>query len=155
MTIRRYKSQDAHHISGIFDRSVREIGPAFYSSAQVEAWAGLAPSPSQIHIKCTDGRAFLVAVDEEDLPVAFGDIESDGHIDVLYCSPESAGRGITSSLYDELEKVAANRRLPRIYVEASEAAKPLFTKKGFQVQARRELSIGDVPIHNYAMEKIL
>lgn len=155
MKIREYKSQDAQAISEIFDRSIRIIGPSFYSAEQVEAWVSITPTPDQIHISSTDGRTMLVAVNEADYPVAFGDLEGNGHIDVLYCAPEAAGRGIMSSLYNTLEKIAANRNFKRLYVEASEAAKPLFEKKGFQIQARRELSIGKISIHNYAMEKVL
>lgn len=155
MNIRRYRTFDAPALSEIFNRSVRAIGPAFYSAEQVEAWASISPTPDQIHVRCTDGRTMLIAVNEADHPLAFGDIEGNGHIDVLYCSPEVAGKGIMSALYDALENIAINRKLPRLFVEASEAAKPLFEKKGFQMRARRELSIGQIPIHNYAMEKIL
>lgn len=32
-----------------------------------------------------------MAVDDEDQPLAFGDLEHDGHIGYLYCAPEAAG----------------------------------------------------------------
>ncbi len=155
MNIRRYRTFDAPALSEIFVSSVRALGPAFYSAEQVDAWASISPTADQIHIRCTDGRTMLIAVNDADHPLAFGDIEGDGHIDVLYCSPEMAGKGIMSALYDALEDIAIKRKLNRLFVEASEAAKPLFEKKGFQVRARRELSIGNVAIHNYAMEKML
>lgn len=88
--MRRYRSEDATILADIYRRSVHAIGPADYSAAQVEAWASLAPSPERIDTLYTDGRTALVAVDGGDLPVAFGDIEADGHIGMLYCTPEAA-----------------------------------------------------------------
>ena len=50
---------------------------------QVEAWAALGPSAAQIGARSRDGRTTLVAVDERDRPVVFGDLEQDGHIGYL------------------------------------------------------------------------
>jgi putative acetyltransferase len=65
------------------------------------------------------------------------------------------GTGVASALYDELEGIARERGLIRLHSEASEAARRLFLKKGFVVTARRQFDISGVPIHNYAMEKVL
>ena len=54
--------------------------PRDYAEDQVEAWAALAPSAAQIETRAADGRTTLVAVDDEDRPLAFGDLEHDGHI---------------------------------------------------------------------------
>jgi hypothetical protein len=50
---------------------------------------------------------------------------------------------------------AIEARLARIYMEASEAARRFFLRRGFEVLERRDLLIGEVPIHNFAMEKRL
>lgn len=152
--MRRYRSEDATILADIYRRSVHAIGPADYSAAQVEAWASLAPSPERIDTLYTDGRTALVAVDGGDLPVAFGDIEADGHIGMLYCTPEAAGTGVAAALCDALELAARRSRLGRIHVEASEAARRFFLKRGFIEISRRDFSIGEVTIQNYAMEKL-
>jgi putative acetyltransferase len=155
MHIRRYLAKDAAELSGIFRRAVRAIAPKDYSPTQVEAWASRAPSAEGIHALYSDGRTALIATDDGDRPIAFVDVEADGHINMLYCAPEAAGAGIASALYDRIEEELRRRRVSRAYVEASEAARRFFLKKGFAIVARRELSIGEVPIHNYAMEKAL
>lgn len=155
MHIRSYQTKDAADLPGIFRRAVEVIGPQDYSTAQVEAWLSRAPSAERIHALYTDGRTALVATGDHDRPVAFGDVEADGHIDMLYCAPEAAGSGIVSALYDRIELEMRRRRVGRVYVEASEAARRFFLKKGFAVVARREFPIGGVPIHNFAMEKEL
>jgi len=151
--IRAYAASDAAALAEVFRRSVTGIGPRDYSAAQVLAWASRTPSPQAINARYTDGRTALVATDDADQPIAFGDLEQDGHVDFMYCAPEAAGRGVASALYDQLEAAARAGGLTRIYTEASEAARRLFERKGFVVTARRDLIVAGTHIHNFAMEK--
>ncbi|PWC85191.1 acetyltransferase [Azospirillum sp. TSH100] len=155
MRIRDYRPSDAPLLAALYARSVRGIGPRFYTPEQVEVWAAQAPTVERVRQAYGDGRVALVAVDEDDRPVAFSDVESDGHINFLYCAPEAAGQGVMSALVDLLEERARALGHPRLHVEASEAARPFFLRRGFTLLERRDLRIGDVPIHNYAMEKWL
>ena len=76
-------------------------------------------------------------------------------ISITYCRPDFVGTGVASRLYDSLEQIARARGLPRLYVEASEAARRLFVRKGYSILERRDFLLGDVKIHNYAMTKAL
>jgi putative acetyltransferase len=155
MRIRPYEASDASHLSALYRRSVETIGPRDYSAAQVAAWASRCPSPERIGALANDGRCMLVAVDATDAPLAFGDLEPDGHIHFLYCAPEVAGTGAASALYEALESRARELGIDRLYAEASEAARRFFLRKGFTVVRRRDFDIDGVPIHNYAVEKRL
>lgn len=155
MKIRRYDAKDAVPLAELYVRSVEQVGSRYYSAPQVAAWASLAPSPARLHALGTDGRTTLVAVDGSDLPVAFTDLEPDGHIHFLYCSPEAAGTGVASALYDALEGIAREAGMSRLYAEASEAARRFFLKKGFVVTSKREFEVVGTPMHNYAVEKRL
>lgn len=97
----------------------------------------------------------FVATDECDEPLAYGDLEADGHIDHLFCRPDVAGTGVTSALYDRLENIGRDLGLQLLYVEASEPARRFFERKGFTALMRREFPIRGVLIHNYYMEKRL
>ena len=154
MRIRKYRPQDAAELADLYARSVRYFGPRAYSAEQVEAWASTA-SPEKIAKRCEDGRTVFVGVDEADRQIAYGDLEDDGHLDFLYCAPEDAGRGAGSQIYAALEHRARHLSLQKIYVEASELARPLFERNGFKLLRRNELSIGGVTIHNFSMEKAL
>jgi putative acetyltransferase len=155
MKIRFYDSKDAEPLANLYKRSVRQIGGRDYSAEQVEAWASLAPTPERLQALSADGRVRLVAVDESDMPLAFADLERDGHIHFMYCAPEAAGKGIVSALYDELEMIAREQGMTRLYAEASEAARRFFLNKSFTVKETRRFEIAGVPIHNYAVEKLL
>lgn len=155
MTIRVFRDTDAEPLSALYRRSVEAIGPRGYTAEQVAAWASMTPSPERLRALAADGRTTLVAVDEADAPVAFGDLEADGHIHFLYCAPEAAGTGTVAALYAELEGRGRDAGMARLYSEASEAARSFFLKQGFTVLVRRDFELAGIPIHNYAVEKTL
>jgi putative acetyltransferase len=155
VTIRAYAAGDAEALGALFYASVRQAGRRDYSAEQVAAWAPAPAPPERVHLRASDGRLLLVAIDAQNEPVAYIDLEADGHIDHLYCRPDAVGTGVASRLYDALEATARRQGLARLYTEASEAARRLFQRKGFAVIQRRDFAIGGVDIHNYAMEKAL
>ena len=155
MIIRAYRDGDASALADIFYDSVRQAARRDYSEEQVAAWAPVKPDPARFVARAADGRLTLVAADEDDVPVAYGDLELNGHIDHLYCRPDKVGSGIASRLYDEIERRARAMGISRLFVEASEAARRLFLRKGFAVTARRDFDRNGIALHNYAMEKTL
>jgi len=134
---RHYKPSDAAQIAELFQRSVLELGPRFYSDAQVAAWAARGPSPDRVRARNADGLITFVKVDDNDRVMAYAELE------------------IVSALMEELEIHARAMGLRTLYSEASEGARPLFLKKGFVDQGRQDFEIGGVSIHNYAMRKAL
>jgi putative acetyltransferase len=155
MRIRAFRNDDAKALAEIFHASVREAGLRDYTLEQVEAWSPSPPDPARYVQRGLEDRTFLVAVDDDDQPIAYGDLKADGHIDYLYCRPDVVGTGVASALYDDLEAAARQRGLVRLSVNASEAARRLFLRKGFSVVRRNDLLRMGVPIHNYSMEKAL
>lgn len=155
MRIRPATPADAEVMADIYDRSVRAMGPRDYTPAQVAAWIGQGAKADRFRERLADGRRCWVAVDDADRPQAFIDLEADGHIDFLYAAPEAAGTGIAGRLLDTLEAAARADGMTRLYVEASEAARRFFLKRGYQVTARRDFEIEGVAIHNHAMERRL
>lgn len=155
MSIRAFQAADAAALVELFHASVHQVGALDYSPEQVAAWSPRPADPADFTRRVSDGRDVFVAVNEADEPVAFIELEADGHIDCFYCHPDWVGKGVASSLYDHLERVAISRRLDHLYVEASEAARRLFSRKGYSVEHRRDFERNGVPIHNYRMVKSL
>lgn len=153
--IRPFRADDAPALAVIFHAAVHEIARNHYSEDQVRAWSPEVPDTGRIAAWVDDGRLLLVAVDADDVPLAFGDLEADGHIDRLFCRPDRAGTGITALLYRALEEAAVGQSIGLLYVEASEPARRFFLRMGFTVAHRRDFEIGGVPIHNFRMEKRL
>ena len=160
MRIRSYQPSDAHALGDIYVAVVRETGRLDYSPAQVAVWAGDGPEAAaavaeRLRQKMADGRRCWVAVGENDAVLAFIDLEADGHIDFLYAAPGAVGSGAAGLLLDAAEQAASRAKMARLYVEASEAARRFFLKRGFVVDGRRDFEIAGVAIHNYAMSRRL
>ena len=155
MHVRAFRSDDAPALARLFYDAVHQLASSDYSPDQLNAWAPAVPAPKRFVEWGADGRMFFVAVNDEDAPIAFGDVEADGHIDHLFCRPDAAGTGVTSALYDHMEAAARQRGISRVHVEASEPARRFFLRKGFALLHRRQLVLNGVAIHNYAMEKRL
>ncbi len=153
--IREYQKGDAPHIAQLFYVSVRGLGPLRYTAEQVAVWAPEPIDPATVHAKTIDGRTTLVAVNASSEVIAYADLEDDGHIDHLYCHPDVSGTGVAEQLLDELLVRAIAARMPRLYTEASELAKGVFKRKGFELVCRRDFELRGVPIHNFAMERLL
>ncbi|QPQ54267.1 GNAT family N-acetyltransferase [Allosphingosinicella flava] len=154
MHIRPYAPADASALATLYARSVRHFGPRAYAPEQVDAWAA-PPCPDRMAARCADGRTVLVAEGPDGTLLGYGDMEPDGHLDFLYTAPEGEGRGVGSALLAALEEVARAQGSARIFVEASELARPLFERRGFTLLRRNHFAIGGVPIHNDSMEKRL
>lgn len=155
MRVRPYRPDDAPALVALFHAAVHEVARLYYSRAQVNAWAPEVPDAERFRARAADGRTILVAVDEEDAPLAYGDVEEDGHIDHLFCRPDAAGTGVTAALYAALEAAARMRGIGLVYVEASEPARRFFDKQGFRLIGRRDFEMAGVQIHNFEMEKEL
>ena len=142
-------------MAAVYEQAVRVVGARDYSPAQVAAWIGAGDLAGRLGAKMADGRRCWIAADADDAVRGFIDLEADGHIDFLYVHPDHAGGGLAGRLLDALEGTARGAGLTRLYVEASEAARRFFLKRGYAVVERRDFEVAGVPIHNYAMELLL
>lgn len=152
--IRPMAPGEAQEVKDIMLAAIRDIGARRYSPAQIEAWHGRA-AKFDVAARIDSGASVLVACDSGDAPVAYALIERDGHFDHLYCRPDHAGHGLGTRLIEAVEALAAQWGLARLFTEASELACPVFERAGYTRLHRRDLDLGGVAIHNYAMEKRL
>lgn len=153
LSIRPYQPGDAAVLPALYECSVRQLGARDYSGAQIEAWASLAPSAEALDGRMEDGRIRLVAVTDD--IAGFIDVETDGHIDLLYVAPAAAGSGVARTLLETAEVLAPLSGALRLYAEASETARPVFERLGFSIIGRRDFEVAGVAIHNWAVEKTL
>ncbi len=153
--VRPFREADAEDLAAIFFRAVREIGALYYSADQTQAWAPALAEPLTYVRWAETGRTVLVAVDQKDIPLAYGDLDADGHIDHLYCRPDVTRTGVSMAVYDALEALARQSGLRRLYVDASEPARRFFERRGFKMTERKDFPIRGVMIHNFRMDKRL
>jgi putative acetyltransferase len=63
------------------------------------------------------------------------------------------GTGVGSALYASIEAAAKQSGITTLFVEASEAARRLFERRGFSVDARNDFAVNGIAIHNFRMSK--
>ncbi len=162
-SLRPFRDTDAPRLAEITRAAITSIGPHGYSPAQVVAWESRHQTADRFVARAAAGALIWVAVNAADQPVAYALLEvdkrGDGHLDMLYCHPDHTRFGLANQLLASAESHARTTGIGRLYTEASELARGAFERAGYAVTHRRDFDIGTaqqpVPIHNYAMEKLL
>ena len=143
---------DVPLLAEIFRAAIEELTADDYSEAQQEAWASTADEEAfgaklapELTLVATYGGA----------AIGFAALADNRRIDMLYVHPAAAGQGAGAMLCDALEKLAAARGAKEITVDASDAARGFFEKRGFSAQSRNTVSLGDEWLANTTMTKPL
>ena len=82
MLIRPFRADDADRLAALFHTSVHQVGIRDYSVEQISAWSPAVPDSTGYFRRYLVGRVFLVAVDDNDDPIGYGDLEANGHLTI-------------------------------------------------------------------------
>ncbi|MEJ5177102.1 GNAT family N-acetyltransferase [Erwinia sp. MYb416] len=85
----------------------------------------------------------------------FGNVEYDGHLDMLFTDPRHQRCGVATALLKWLELAVVKMDIPVIYTEASITAKPFFIRHGFQLVEAQQVSVRGQSFINYRLRKVL
>jgi putative acetyltransferase len=149
MEIVEYSSNRAKEIADLFYESVHSIDSSIYSEDQKQAWAPVPIDYIKWEVRLENKKPFLLLIKNE--LAGFIELESDGHIDCAYVSPKFQREGVATNLLNYVKSVAKNLGLDQLYVEASIVAKPFFSKNGFLVENKNQVSINNMVLVNYSM----
>jgi len=144
---------DVPLLAEIFRAAIEELTADDYSEAQQEAWASAADDEEAFGAKLAHELTLVATYDGA--AVGFAALADNRRIDMLYVHPAAAGQGAGATLCDALEKLAAARGGKEISVDASDAARGFFEKRGFSAQSRNTVSLGDEWLANTTMTKPL
>ncbi len=150
--IRSYQPGDHIAIADIFVAAVHEIASKVYTEEQCLAWSAREPNYAHWEKRCA-AKCPFVSVAEERI-AGFLELDPDGHIDCAYIHPAYQHRGLMSALVRHALDLSFAKNLPRVYVEASLCAKPMFEKLGFRTLGENWVAIKGVFLLNYKMEKL-
>src|SRR5579863_7849472 len=144
---------DVPDLAEIFRASIEELTAEDYTEAQQRAWASAADDEEEFGQKLS-GALTLVAT-FGGAAVGFASLADNTRIEMLYVHPAAAGQGAGAMLADALEKLAAARGANEMTVDASDAARSFFEKRGFKAQSRNTVTIGGEWLANTTMTKPL
>lgn len=148
--IRIYQQGDHIAIAAIFSRAIHEIASEVYSPEQCLAWSAKEPNPEHWKKRCELKRPFVFQAGNQ--IAGFLELDNDGHIDCAYVNPDFKRQGVMTNLVGHAVSTAFNMNLPKVFVEASICAKPLFEQAGFNIVSENLVEINDVELINYHME---
>jgi putative acetyltransferase len=150
--IRIYQHGDHRSIAEIFTSAIHQIASEVYTPEQCLAWSDREPNYEHWRKRCELKRPFVAIVDSE--VAGYLELDPDGHIDCAYVNPKYRRRGVVSRLVEHAVDTCFALNLPRVYVEASICAKPMFEKLGFQTLAENQVVIKGITLLNYRMERL-
>ena len=166
--LRRATPADVPFLQTIFRTAVLEGTANHYDDAQRSAWAASADDPTLFTHRLAT-QTFLVATATNDMPLAFGSLESapvaacsrcvagepTAHVDLLYVAPHHHRHGLGRALLAALVDIARSHGARRVTAHVSLAARPLFERMDFVVRATRWPEVRGIAMPNLLMERRL
>jgi GNAT superfamily N-acetyltransferase len=151
ITTRRYQLGEEKILQEIYSESTRRLNSKDYTPEQIERWVEKHADPEEWVLRLKGTNPFVVAV--AGTPVAFGELEANGHIDFFYCHPDHVGQGAGALLFKAITAEALRLGLSTLHAEVSVTAQPFFTKMGFQIIEERAPIICGAPAKQFIMSK--
>ncbi|MBB6094240.1 putative acetyltransferase [Povalibacter uvarum] len=153
MKIRPYRETDTEALALLFTRAVHGLAGRDYDERQLKAWAPQPPDLDFWGTRLTTVRTLVAEENSE--PVGFISYEQNGHIDLLYASPQSARQGVASALYRETEALLLSSGIRELFTEASTVARPFFESRGFQVTEEQRVELHGITFRRFGMRKVI
>ena len=153
IVIRPYLVSDCEALAKIFKRAVLEIASKDYSPAQILAWAPDSRDTEKFAARLAAKPTYVAECDGT--IAGYSDLESDGHIDMLFVNPDFQRQGVATTLLLRLINDAKKAGLTMLHSEVSITARPVFERQGFTVSAAQTVEANGQSFRNFQMKRIL
>ncbi len=153
VTLRPMLPADGPVLAAIFQAAVEDGAAEDYDEEQRAAWA--AEADDEIAFAAALASELTLVAVIAGAPVGFVSLKDNERISRLYVYPGAGRRGAATALLDAAERLAKARGAAALEVEASDTARDLFTRRGYEALHRQTTMLGDVWIGNTAMRKAL
>ena len=148
-----YRAEDCKEIIELFYNTVHSVNAKDYNEAQLDAWAS-----KDIDIYEWDkslSEHYSVVIEEDSIIIGFGDLDINGYFDRLFVHKDYQGVGVATTIANEIEKHAQEKRFEIITTHSSITAKPFFEKRGYKVVKEQVAKRKGQILMNFIMEKNL
>ncbi len=125
-------------------------GPSAYTEAQRQQWVPERRSGPEWTERLAS-QSVIVAEHADEI-VGFMSLADGGYIDFAYVRPWAQGTGVFRRMYDEIERCGQANGLAKLWVHASERARPAFAAVGFVVIEKQVVTIGGELFERFKME---
>ncbi len=152
LRIRTAGHDDIPAMKSLYRETIRTINAADYAPEQVAAWSGTIERNDAL-TRRIETQFFYVAVSENDEILGFASFEMPDHLDMMYVHKNHQRRGIGTALLRKILETAESLHVRRIVSRVSITAKPFFERHGFHIVEEKTVTIGDVALTNFEMER--
>jgi predicted N-acetyltransferase YhbS len=156
-SIRAARPEDAPAIRRVHEASIRTLGLAAYTPAEVESWVGVLTDRKYVEAMVLGGEAFVVAEDADppgDGVIAFCSWSED-EVKGLYVAPGWARRGVGSALLRLAEAAIKAAGHDPIRIGATLVGQPFYEAHGYRVvRPKKWKTRGGLLIDTVDMEKV-
>jgi len=154
MIIRAYEDRDLAAVADLFTTAIHVLALGHYDSPQRRAWAPQPPDLTEWRQRLGGGLQVLVA-EQQGRMAGFIGFEADGHVDLLFTSPQFPRTGVATALYLQAEAQLRATGVSVMFTEASLVARPFFERQGFAIEQEQQVFRRGVCLRRYAMRKTL
>lgn len=152
MHIRSYLAADAAALWEVFHSAVHQLTTKHYNLAQRQAWAPDTPDWPQWQQRL-QALAPFVAVNAQNQPLGYADLQSDGYIDHFFVAASASRQGAGRLLMQYIEQQAAQRGITQLSADVSLSAQPFFRHFGFMLVRQQTPVLRGVALSNAHMVK--
>jgi len=151
--LRPFLPADAPALAALYRASVEGLAADFYDDDQIAAWIG-AVDDEPAFAKRLGSQLTIVALVGRQI-AGFASLHDKSVFDMLYVRPDMARRGVGAALAEAIEKLAGARGATMLAVDASDAARDFFARRGYVPQRRNTIVLAGEWLGNTTMTKSL
>lgn len=152
--LRTAQQADALELQRLFQETVLHINKRDYSQAEVEDWASCGNDLSRMK-EMIRTHYFIIAIRQQSQIVGFSSITRQGYLHFLFVHKDFQGKGIATTLLNEIERHAIATGMTRITSEVSLTTRPFFEKRGYIVEKEQKRKAHLLSLTNFRMSKEL
>ncbi|MEJ8858422.1 GNAT family N-acetyltransferase [Variovorax robiniae] len=154
MRIRDFRpGADEAALRAVFRASVHQMGTAWYTPAQLEAWAPQDYDLAEWAERLRSNRPFVAEFAGR--IAGYADLQDTGLIDHFFVDGAFGGCGVGTALMAHLHQSAHARGIGELHANVSLSAEGFFIRFGFVVEQRQQVDVRGERLRNARMRKLL
>ena len=136
------RPEDARRFLEIQSAAVRGLAAKDYPPSVIEAWASSTGEHVVERFLANSDQELRLIAEIDGQPVGIGAIVvASSELRACYVAPDAARRGVGTAIVAEIERIARDRQLDHLHLEASITAEPFYLALGYRVESRHAFAL--------------